>query len=502
MTVNQRWQLGAILLGIGILLVLLGPVLAPFAFAALLAYLGDPLVDRLQKRGASRGLAVAVVFAIMSIAMLLVPLILIPLIEDQISTLVEKLPQYVGWVHERLMPVLVERFGVDPEVFSTDRLIAMAKDHWRQAGGIAATVVAWGSKSGLAVIGWLMNLLLIPVVTFYFLRDWDSMLLRVRELLPRHIEPRVVQIARESDVVLSAFLRGQLAVMLALGMIYSVGLWLAGLKLAFLIGMGAGLLSFVPYLGGVLGIGVAVIAALVEYKDIIHVVYVLAVFGVGQTLEGFVLTPWLVGDRIGLHPVAVIFAILAGGQLFGFVGVLLALPVAAVLMVILRHVHRRYVDSGLYRDGAEALVTSTDPETVNAEAATTAQTTADAVAATEGMSEAEAEEQPIMLDAASIEFASALEVLISEQPPVPLDDHGWRSSVDRQHSMIVVTSADDWGTPATPASADATEPTEDWGTPAPSPTPRTPDDAIELPPDRLASGFDSGTNGTGDDRLA
>ncbi len=442
MTVNQRWQLGAILLGLGILLVLLGPVLAPFAFAALLAYLGDPLVDKLQARGVSRSVAVAIVFACMIIAMLLVPLILIPLIEDQISTLVEKLPQYIGWVRERLMPLLVERFGVDPEVFSTDRIIAMAKDHWRQAGGIAATVIAWGSKSGLAVIGWLMNLLLIPVVTFYFLRDWDGMLLRVRELLPRHMEPRVVQIARESDVVLSAFLRGQLAVMLALGMIYSIGLWMAGLKLAFLIGMGAGLLSFVPYLGGVLGIGAAVIAALVEHRDVIHVVYVLMVFGVGQTLEGFVLTPWLVGDRIGLHPVAVIFAILAGGQLFGFVGVLLALPVAAVLMVILRHVHRRYVDSGLYRDGAVATGPAVDPETVSADVAAPLEMAGAAtVVAASVPAVAAVDEAPASLDAASLEFANALENLVAPRAPVPVDDSEWGSEPEKSRALIVVDEA-------------------------------------------------------------
>jgi predicted PurR-regulated permease PerM len=222
-------------------------------------------------------------------------------------------------------------------------------------------VLASVSQSGLAVIGWIMNLLLIPVVTFYFLRDWDGMIVRVRELLPRNIEPRVMELARQSDEVLSAFLRGQLAVMLALGLIYSIGLWLAGLKLAFLIGMSAGLLSFVPYLGGVLGVGGAVIAALVEHRDLIHVVYVLIVFGFGQTMEGFVLTPWLVGDRIGLHPVAVIFAILAGGQLFGFLGVLLALPATAVLMVILRHVHERYVQSELYREGAPAAVATPEP---------------------------------------------------------------------------------------------------------------------------------------------
>lgn len=368
MSTLHRWQLLGIVVGIGGLLYLLGPVLTPFAVAGLLAYLGDPLVDRLQARGLSRSAAVAIVFAAMTLALLLLPLILVPLLEDQISTLFDKLPLYLGYVRDRMMPFLVERLGIDPALFSTDQLLSMLKAHWQQAGGVATSVLKQVSQSGLAIIGWIMNLLLIPVVTFYFLRDWDAMKERLRELLPRHIEGRVVELARQSDEVLSAFLRGQLAVMLALGLIYSIGLWMAGLKLAFLIGMGAGLLSFVPYLGGILGVGGAVIAALVEHRDVIHVVYVLAVFGVGQTLEGFVLTPWLVGDRIGLHPVAVIFAILAGGQLFGFLGVLLALPVTAVLMVILRHVHERYVQSELYRDGQAPTATPAPGEAVAAAA--------------------------------------------------------------------------------------------------------------------------------------
>ena len=314
MSTTHRWQLLAITVAIGVLLYLLGPVLTPFAVAALLAYLGDPLVDRLEARGYSRSVAVVLVFTLMTLLLVLAPLILIPVLESQISTLVDKLPVYIGWLRERVMPFLVERLGVDPAMFSTDQIVAMLKSHWQQAGGVAATVIAQVSQSGMAIIGWIMNLLLIPVVTFYFLRDWDLMILRVRELLPRTVESRVVELARQSDEVLSAFLRGQILVMVALGLIYSIGLWMAGLKLAFLIGMGAGLLSFVPYLGGILGVGGAVIAALVEHRDLIHVVYVLIVFGIGQTLEGFVLTPWLVGDRIGLHPVAVIFAILAGGQ--------------------------------------------------------------------------------------------------------------------------------------------------------------------------------------------
>jgi len=183
---------------------------------------------------------------------------------------------------------------------------------------------------------------------FYMLRDWDSFVTGIRDLLPRHIEPTVSTLARESDEVLGAFLRGQLTVMLFLGILYSIGLKLAGLEWSLAIGMLAGLVSFVPYLGVIFGLLTASIAVLIQNQDVLQLVWVLLIFGVGQMLEGMILTPWLVGDRIGLHPVAVIFAVLAGGQLFGFMGILLALPVASVLAVLLRHLRARYRESGFY----------------------------------------------------------------------------------------------------------------------------------------------------------
>ncbi|MEQ8659589.1 MAG: AI-2E family transporter, partial [Gammaproteobacteria bacterium] len=169
----------------------------------------------------------------------------------------------------------------------------------------------------------------------------------VRDLLPRRIEPTVSKLAREIDSVLAEFLRGQLTVMAALALIYTVGLWLVGLDLAFFIGLLAGLVSFVPYLGVIVGVIVAGAAAFLQFQDVLHLALVGAVFGVGQVLEGMVLSPLLVGDRIGLHPVAVIFAVMAGGQLFGFLGVLLALPVAAVIVVLLRHSRDEYLASTL-----------------------------------------------------------------------------------------------------------------------------------------------------------
>jgi len=349
MTDTRHWQLLVLTVLLGGLLYVLAPVLTPFAVSALLAYLGDPLVDRLERWKLSRSLAVSVVFAFMTLAAVGFLLMLVPMLERQISKFMEQLPRYVAWMQDTALPWIEAQTGFDIDTFEPGQLVEMLKSHWQQAGGIAATVLGGISKSGLTILLWLTNLALIPVVTFYLLRDWDVLVGRVRELLPRMLEPTITSLAKQSDEVLGAFLRGQVSVMLALGAIYSLGLWMVGIDLALLIGMLAGLVSFIPYLGAIVGIGAGLIAAMVQYGDITHVVLVLLVFGIGQTLESFVLTPWLVGDRIGLHPVAVIFAIMVGGALFGFLGILLALPVAAIVMVLLRYAHQRYTESELYR---------------------------------------------------------------------------------------------------------------------------------------------------------
>jgi predicted PurR-regulated permease PerM len=204
------------------------------------------------------------------------------------------------------------------------------------------------SRSGFALLGWIANIVLLPVLTFFFLRDWDLFVGRVAALVPRDHAETVSRLALESSAVLGAFLRGQLLVMLVLGVLYGIGLSLVGLNLGILIGIVAGVLTFVPYLGPATVIVLGGIAALVQYGDWQHLLGVLAVFSVGQVIESYWLTPKLVGDRIGLHPVAVIFAVLAGGQLFGFLGMLLALPVAAIANVLLRYAHERYTHSRLY----------------------------------------------------------------------------------------------------------------------------------------------------------
>jgi predicted PurR-regulated permease PerM len=262
---------------------------------------------------------------------------------------VRKLPGYIDLIQQDMLPQLAANLGVERETLALGALKEAILKNWQSAGGLLVSVIGDISKSGLVLLAWLGNLVLIPVVTFYLLRDWDLLIARLRNLLPRRVEPIVVSLATECDRVLAEFLRGQLLVMAALGLIYSIGLWIVGLDVALLVGMVSGLASFVPYLGLVLGILLAGIAAYFQFQEFLPLLYVAAVFGVGQLVEGMLLTPILVGDRIGLHPVAVIFAVLAGGQLFGFLGILLALPAAAVVVVLLRHAHRHYLESGLYQ---------------------------------------------------------------------------------------------------------------------------------------------------------
>jgi predicted PurR-regulated permease PerM len=242
------------------------------------------------------------------------------------------------------------QLGLESLDFSTDKIRESLISYWKEASGAVLGLIGKVSAGGQTMLAWLMNLVLIPVVTFYLLRDWDKLVEGVRTLIPRKSEPVVSTLCREIENVLGAFIRGQLMVMIALGLIYTVGLWAIGLDLALIIGMGAGLLSIVPYLGTIVGVLAAVIAVVFQFQDVLHTVLVLAVFGVGQSLEGMVLTPKLVGDRVGLHPVAVIFAVLAGGQLFGFLGILLALPAASALNVLVAYMHRRYRESDLYLD--------------------------------------------------------------------------------------------------------------------------------------------------------
>lgn len=348
MTESQRWFFLIIALVLGGLVYLLAPILSPFLVGALLAYLADPIADRIESSGLSRTLAVTIVFIVMTAAVVALFLLLLPKLGYQIQALLARIPQALLLLDEKVLPWLTTTLGVSTEVFDFAHLKALIVSDLQKTGDLMAQLASGITRSGVEIIAWIGNLVLIPVVTFYLLRDWDLMMAKIKRLLPRNIEPKISLWAAECDEVLGAFMKGQLLVMVALGTIYAVGLWIVGLDLALLVGMIAGLASIVPYMGFIIGIVVAGVVAFMQFQDPIVLAYVGIVFTIGQILEGMVLTPLLVGDRIGLHPVAVIFAILAGGQLFGFVGVLLALPVAAVIMVLLRHLHEGYKSSSLY----------------------------------------------------------------------------------------------------------------------------------------------------------
>ncbi len=348
---SQKWLWFVAILAVGGLIYLLAPVLTPFLIAALLAYLGDPLVDRMEARRLPRTAAVAVIFVLLLSLFAILVLLLLPALEQQLGALARALPMYIDGIQKYVSPWLSQTLGLDAPLLDGATLKSAVQEHWSQFGGVAKGVMSWVSISGVALIAFAANLILIPVVTFYMLRDWDHFTARLRGLLPRKWETVVMQLTIDSDQVLGAFLRGQMTVMLALGMVYIIGLWWIGLELALIIGLVAGAVSFVPYLGFILGILLAGVAAIMQFHEAYYLLLILLVFGVGQALEGMVLTPLLVGDKIGLHPVAVIFAIMAGGQLFGFVGVLLALPTAAVIMVLLRYLHQQYQQSELYADG-------------------------------------------------------------------------------------------------------------------------------------------------------
>ena len=348
--VSRLWPWLLLALVLALLYALL-PVLTSFFLSALLAYMGNPLVEGLQRwRLRSRSLAVAVVFVALAVLIVLVLLILLPMLGRQLAELYALTPTLLDWLQQVALPWVQQTLGLEEDVWDVGRLKQTFAVQLNKAPDIASLLLSALGSSSMALFGWLANLFLVPVVTFYLLRDWRLIVDKVRVLLPRRHEPLVARLVGECHEVLGAFMRGQLLVMLALAVVYALGLMLLGLRLGLLVGLIAGLASIVPYMGFVVGIGAALIAGFFQFgADGLMLGGIVAVFMIGQVLESVVLTPMLVGDRIGLHPVAVMFAVLAGGQLFGFTGVLLALPVAAILMVWLRYWYQRYQASDLYQ---------------------------------------------------------------------------------------------------------------------------------------------------------
>jgi predicted PurR-regulated permease PerM len=345
-----KWQFPLLLLLLGFAVWLLSPILSPFIFSLVLAWMGVPLVRRFERWGLKHDTTVLLALLVLFGGLLLGLLILIPLLWMQLSSLIDGTPRFLGWVREFALPWLAQHLRIDVANFSDrEHLEAWIEPYKKDIGNAAASVIGTLTRSSGAVLAFVSNMLLVPLITFYFLRDWNTMLSKLHQAIPRPFEATVVRLSRESNAVLGGFIDGQFRVMLCLGALYAAGLWLVGIESALLIGFLSGALNFVPYMGFVVGIVLAAIASIIQFGDVQHLLWVVAVYGLGQFTESFILTPRIVGDRIGLNPVMVIFVLMAGGLLFGFVGILLALPVSAVLNVVFKYLYEeRYLKSRMY----------------------------------------------------------------------------------------------------------------------------------------------------------
>ncbi len=352
---NGRGQLYFWLIGFALLLValyLLRGILLPFVAGMAVAYVLDPICDWLEKHRCSRNWATVIVSIGFGIVIVLALLILVPILERQLIDFAGRLPGYVNSAADRLLPQLqtvAERLGIGS-------LADLRASVSTQIGGIVSWMGAAVIRivsSGVAFANLLSLLFITPVVAFYLLRDWDHFVARIDDLLPRAHRDTIQAQLRQIDRSLAGFARGQASVCLVLAAYYGVGLSLVGLEFGLVVGLGIGMISFIPYVGSITGLVVSLGIALAQFSDWGPVFIVLGVFVVGQILEGYVLTPRLVGNRVGLHPVWVIFALLAGGTLFGFVGLLLAVPAAAVIGVLVRFATQQYLASRYFRGDSQ-----------------------------------------------------------------------------------------------------------------------------------------------------
>ena len=344
---QQLWAWIAITLAFGWLLWLLSPILAPFLFAAILAYMLNPVVATISGPRLRRTFAIVLIMLAALSLLAALAFVIVPLLSRELRALTERLPGFMIWLNQKVSPWLQSRLGIALQ-FDVETVRQIAAETLQGNQNLVARLLGSVKIGGMALLAFVVNALLVPVVLFYLLRDWDRILERMDGLIPRRFHAKTRQILGEIDGVLAEFLRGQLLVILLMSVYYVTALWLARLEFALPIGIITGLLVFIPYVGALTGILLGTMAALMQFGSFAGVAWVWLAFALGQALEGMLVTPLLVGERIGLHPVAVIFALLAFGQVFGFFGVLLALPASAALLVALRHLRAAYLASPLY----------------------------------------------------------------------------------------------------------------------------------------------------------
>jgi len=345
------WIVGVI--AFGFFLHLLSSILLPFVVGMAIAYFLDPIADRLESKGLSRTAATCLILFAFFLASVALLLLLIPLLQNQIIEFTRLVPSIIDAVQTQAQPFL-EHWRDELPPVAMEKIREAASTYAGKIGTWVTQVLAGIWSGGIAVFNLLSLIIITPVVAFYLLRDWDLITAKVDSWLPRSAAPTIREQAVAIDATIAGFVRGQSTVCLVLAMLYGISLTVIGLKSGLLVGVGAGFISFIPYLGATTGIVVGVGIALFQFPEWTSVGLVAAVFLFGQTLESYVLTPRLVGDRVGLHPVWIIFALLAGGALMGFTGILIAVPTAAVIGVLVRFGLTRYMASDLYSGSDKA----------------------------------------------------------------------------------------------------------------------------------------------------
>ena len=361
MTVRNQIIAWGVFLGVlVILLVFLREILFPFIAGFAIAYLLDPICDRLQRAGMSRTWATALVTGLFFILFVLILALLVPVIYAQLIQFLNNLPRYVAAIETKAAPLIEAARGYLSSQDGAVKITEFIQSHLGDVAKIAVTFLGT-FVGGLQVTFNIISLFIItPVVAFYLLRDWDVVVERVDSCLPREHVETIHEQARLVDDTLAGFLRGQFTVCVLLGLFYGIGLSLVGLEFGLVVGLGTGLVSFIPYVGMLIGFVVGMALAIAQFDTLLPIAMVAGVFFAGQVIEGNFLTPKLVGDRVNLHPVWILFALLAGAALFGFIGILLAVPVAAVVGVLVRFTLMHYRQSALYVGGPRPQTPSTD----------------------------------------------------------------------------------------------------------------------------------------------
>lgn len=326
---------------------LLRSVLLPFVAGIILGYLFDPWASFFEKKGCNRTVATLLVLLITILLFLPIAVLLISLIDEQLMRFLSSLPHYISAFIKKIEPFMIEMQNHIPG-FDAEKVRASLRSSIAENIKLVGVFLRGLLNKGFAFFNLLSLILITPVVTFYMLRDWDRFVAKVDSLLPRDSKKSIRAQAKEINKTLAGFIRGQISVCIILGAFYGIGLYFVGLDLGLVIGFLAGVFSFIPYVGSVTGFVISILLALAQFDGLAHVLGVCLVFGCGQFLEGNVLTPKLVGDSIGLHPVWIMFSLLAGGILLGFLGLLIAVPTAAIIGVLARHAIDNYKHSSLY----------------------------------------------------------------------------------------------------------------------------------------------------------